>query len=263
MIDKILSHLQGRGGSQESATRRPGVSATLPAVCQAAASPICPNPPSINVFACYATLLITIISRLELDTLLLGYHKLPPVFTSNPRWLVMEAIKRIMIVGQPGSGKSTLARELGRLLKLPVVHIDHIHWQAGWIKRSGPEKDRLCSEVHARDSWIFEGGRSPTWAERLKRADTLIWLDFPLSVRAWRVVCRTIKHYGRTRPDLPGGCPERFSLEFTQWIWNTRKSGRDKMRELFDSAPDTKDKYRVQNKRQVEKLVSVLSAHQT
>ena len=78
-----------------------------------------------------------------------------------------------MIVGQPGSGKSTLAKEFGSLLALPVVHIDHIHWQAGWIERSGPEKDRLCSEVHAQNSWIFEGDRSSTWLERLKRADTL------------------------------------------------------------------------------------------
>ncbi len=33
VIDKILSHLEGRGGSQESATRRPGARAPPPAVC--------------------------------------------------------------------------------------------------------------------------------------------------------------------------------------------------------------------------------------
>ncbi len=84
-----------------------------------------------------------------------------------------------MIIGQPGSGKSTLARRLGQALNLPVVHIDHIHWKSGWIDRQGPEKDRLCSEVHAREQWIFEGGRSNTWGERLERADTLVWLDVP------------------------------------------------------------------------------------
>ena len=171
----------------------------------------------------------------------------------------MPYIKRIMIVGQPGSGKSTLAQELGSVLSLPVVHIDHIHWQAGWVERSGPEKDRLCSEVHAQDSWILEGGRSSTWLERLKRADTLIWLDFPLTVRAWRVFLRTLRYHGRTRPDLPDGCPERFNLEFPKWIWETRNSGRERMRELFDSAPADMQKYRVQNHRQVEELISILS----
>ena len=93
-----------------------------------------------------------------------------------------------MIIGQPGSGKSTLARRLGKILDLPVVHIDLIHWQSGWIERAKSEKDRLCSEVHTRDKWIFEGGHSNTWAERLGRADTLIFLDIPLAVRAWRVL---------------------------------------------------------------------------
>lgn len=173
----------------------------------------------------------------------------------------MSHIKRIMIVGQPGSGKSTLARELGSLLTLPVVHMDHIHWQSGWIERSGPEKDRLCFEVHARESWIFEGGRSSTWSERLERADILIWLDFPLTVRAWRVFRRTLRYHGKTRPDLPDGCPERFSMEFIKWIWNTRNSGQNRMLKLFESAPSDMPKYRLQNKRQVEDVTSILSKH--
>lgn len=45
-------------------------------------------------------------------------------------------LKRIMIIGQPGSGKSTLAKLLGEITGLPVVHIDTIHWQTGWVERS-------------------------------------------------------------------------------------------------------------------------------
>ena len=163
--------------------------------------------------------------------------------------------KRIMIIGQPGSGKSTLARRLGRVLDLPVVHIDHIHWKAAWVERSGPDKDRLCSEVHARDAWIFEGGRSSTWPERLNRADTLIWLDFPLSVRAWRVFWRTIKYHGKTRQDLPEGCPEHFNWEFTQWIWNTRSTGRQRMQQLFESTPKNKESFHLRNNLEVEKII--------
>ncbi|MDF9757302.1 Mg-chelatase subunit ChlI [Pseudomonas hunanensis] len=67
-------------------------------------------------------------------------------------------MQRVMIVGQPGSGKSTLARKLGEQTGLPVVHIDTIHWQPGWVERSPDEKTRLCREVEARERWIFEGG---------------------------------------------------------------------------------------------------------
>lgn len=71
-------------------------------------------------------------------------------------------MQRVMIVGQPGSGKSTLARKLGQCTRLPVVHIDTIHWQPGWVERTWDEKTRLCLEVEARDNWIFEGGHSAT-----------------------------------------------------------------------------------------------------
>ncbi len=166
--------------------------------------------------------------------------------------------KRIMIIGQPGSGKSTLARRLGEKLGLPVVHIDLIHWQPGWTERPTEEKSRLCKEVHQRDTWVFEGGHSRTWAERLERADTLIWLDFPLGIRAWRVIKRTLQHYGKSRPDLPDNCPERFNWEFTTWIWQTRNTGRANMRKLFDTAPAEKSKYRLQNRLQVEDLINTI-----
>lgn len=170
--------------------------------------------------------------------------------------------QRIMIIGQPGSGKSTLARALGEKLSLPIIHVDLIHWQPGWTERPSAEKSRLCHEIHMQEKWVFEGGHSRTWEERLSRADTLIWLDFPLSVRAFRVVKRTLQHYGRSRPDLPENCPERFNWEFTAWIWNTRNTGKKKMHEFYLSAPAEKTKIRLQNRAQVREYVSDLERHE-
>lgn len=163
--------------------------------------------------------------------------------------------KRVMIIGQPGSGKSTLARRLGEPLQLPVVHIDRIHWKSGWIERAGPEKDLLCSEVHARDKWIFEGGRSNTWPERLERADTLIFLDIPLFIRAWRVLKRRVEYHGVSRPDLPDGCPENINWEFVQYIWRTRNIDRLRMIKFFDSVSESKETYRLRNRSEVEKFI--------
>ena len=148
-------------------------------------------------------------------------------------------MRRVMIVGQPGSGKSTLARAIGQATGLPVVHIDKIHWQAGWIERSREEKSRLCREVEAGERWIFEGGHSATWDNRVARADVLIWLDRPLALRLARVLKRTLTGLGRTRADLPEGCPERLSglPEFIGFIWKTRHSARARMAELAAQAP--------------------------
>ncbi|MCR9137989.1 MAG: AAA family ATPase [Alphaproteobacteria bacterium] len=167
-------------------------------------------------------------------------------------------MRRVMIIGQPGSGKSTLARTLGGITHLPVVHIDHIHWKPGWVERPGPEKDALCAEVHARETWIFEGGRSVTWPERLARADSVIWLDLPLAKRLWRVLWRTVRYWGRTRPDLPEGCPEKLSWTFLRWIWDTRHTSRDAMQALYRSVPADKSKFHLRGNRDVEQFLSGL-----
>lgn len=167
-------------------------------------------------------------------------------------------MQRIMIVGQPGSGKSTLARDLGRKTGLPVVHIDHIHWQPGWVERPRDEKTRLCHEVEAREAWIFEGGHSATWGNRLARAEMLIWLDLPLPLRLWRVVKRTVLWHGRNRPDLPEGCLEGFhreTLPFWRYIWRTRHSARANIQRLWDGAPEGKARVRLTSRAQVRGFV--------
>ena len=163
-----------------------------------------------------------------------------------------------MIVGQPGAGKSYLARKLGNGLNLPVVHIDKIHYLPGWVDRPNDEKDRLCAEVHASDEWIFEGGRSNTWPERLRRADVLIWLDFPIGVRSWRVFWRTLHYLGKSRPDLQEGCPDRFSWEFTHWIWRTRNTSRLKILKFYESADSGKLKIRLQTHAEVSALLAAI-----
>lgn len=143
-----------------------------------------------------------------------------------------------MIVGQPGSGKSTLARKLGDVTGLPVIHIDRIHWQSGWVERSREEKTQLCRKAEAGERWIFEGGHSITWPSRLARADLLIWLDRPMLLRLWRVLKRAVTQLGQTRPDMAEGCPERLrSLpEFAHYIVTTAHSQRRKISCLAHAA---------------------------
>ena len=116
-------------------------------------------------------------------------------------------MRRIMIVGQPGAGKSTLAARLSARTGLPAIHIDQIHWQAGWVERSHAEKTRLCHEAEQRSRWVFEGGHSATWPTRLARADMLIWLDLPVGLRLWRGVPRALLGGGQTRPAMADELP--------------------------------------------------------
>jgi adenylate kinase family enzyme len=150
------------------------------------------------------------------------------------------AMQRVMIVGGPGSGKSTLACALGLRTGLPVYHMDHIHWQPGWVERSKDDKDRLTEVIHARARWIFEGGHSRTYGSRVARADTLIWLDLPVGLRFRRVLWRSVRWWGRSRPDLPAGCIEQFgpeTLPFWRFIWRTRASARQPLLAILAAPP--------------------------
>ena len=47
-----------------------------------------------------------------------------------------EIIKRILVIGCSGAGKSTLSIELSERLQLPVVHLDALFWNEGWVPTS-------------------------------------------------------------------------------------------------------------------------------
>ncbi len=128
-------------------------------------------------------------------------------------------MKRVMIFGASGSGKSTLARDLGAITGLPVIHIDPMYWKAGWVQRDRAETTALVRKAMAQDRWVFEGNHHATFPERIARADTVVFLDFPTPVRLWRVIRRTLRFLGKTRPDMGEGCPERFEAEFIfKWV---------------------------------------------
>ena len=117
-------------------------------------------------------------------------------------------MKRIVVIGSSGSGKSTLARQLGAGLNLPVFHLDKYFWHPGWI---GTPKDEWKSQVEnlaLGDSWIIDGNYRDTLDIRLKMADTIIFLDLPRLICAWRVIKRRIQYRNHPRPDIAEGCQE-------------------------------------------------------
>lgn len=132
-------------------------------------------------------------------------------------------MRRVLLIGPCGSGKSTLARELAPLMGLPLVHMDQLGWQAGWVETEKAELNARLAEVVAGEEWLIEGNYGSTLTPRLARADTVIYLDFPIRLCLWRLAKRILTHRGRSRPDMPEGCPERFDLAFFWYVmnWNT------------------------------------------
>lgn len=164
-----------------------------------------------------------------------------------------------MIIGGAGSGKSTVARMLGDKTGLPVINMDKLYWQSGWRLRNRDETRRLVLATIEADQWIFEGNFSELFQARLARADTLIFLDLPTWMRLARVVRRTIRDYGRVRPDMQEGCPERFDWDFLKWVADYDRRGRAKALQLLADAPAEKRMLHLKSRRQVNAFLRSVS----
>ncbi len=131
-------------------------------------------------------------------------------------------MQRVLVIGPCGAGKSTLAVTLAQKLSLPVFHMDQLNWQSGWVESSKDEILQKLSNIVTSDQWVIDGTYGGTLAARLERADTVIYLDYPIRLCVARLFRRIWTYRGRTRPDMTEGCPERFDLEFMIYTmrWN-------------------------------------------
>jgi adenylate kinase family enzyme len=126
---------------------------------------------------------------------------------------------KIVVLGVSASGKSTFARKLGKKIGLPVTHMDALMWKPGWEYIGEEETVTLIKEVSEKDQWIIEGYiEKKVRVELFTKVNTILYLDYPGWLSAWRYVNRTLKHRKNPRPELPGS-PETFKFSFLKIVF--------------------------------------------
>lgn len=148
-------------------------------------------------------------------------------------------MKRILVIGvSPGAGKTTFARKLSESTHIPVYHLDSLHWKSGWVEASKEEFEGAQSEIVKGESWIIEGNYTHTLSIRLPHADTIIYIERPLWTCLYRVIKRTLKYKGKSRPEMREGCPDHFSWSFIHFILTTyfeRKKEYERLLPTYES----------------------------
>lgn len=126
---------------------------------------------------------------------------------------------KIVVLGVSASGKSTFARKLGAITRLPVTYMDALMWKPGWQYIGDEETIRLIKEASQKEAWIIEGYiEKEARVDLFNKADTILYLDYPGWLSAWRYLKRTWRHRKNPRPELPGS-PEKFNFNFLKIVF--------------------------------------------
>jgi adenylate kinase family enzyme len=108
-------------------------------------------------------------------------------------------VKKIAVFGLPGTGKTTLSRDLSIPLGLPHTDLDDILFTpSGALPLD--EFRAAASAITEGETWIVEGNFSKLADVVWRRADVLVWLDYPLALIEWRIIRRSLRQLTGREP---------------------------------------------------------------
>ena len=81
---------------------------------------------------------------------------------------------KVMVVGSFGSGKSTFSRQLSKILKVHVYHLDMYFWKPNWQMMRYDEQIKIHKQLIQNNKWIIDGNDSSLFDEKINEADTII-----------------------------------------------------------------------------------------
>jgi adenylate kinase family enzyme len=122
-------------------------------------------------------------------------------------------LRRVVVVGTSGSGKTTMAQHLAQHLSIPHIELDALHWDPDWTPVPREIFRQRVSEALQGEAWTTDGNYSAVRDVVWGRADTVVWLDYPLPVILWRVTTRTIRRIVK-QEELWNENREQFGMAF-------------------------------------------------
>ncbi|WP_363326064.1 adenylate kinase [uncultured Pseudokineococcus sp.] len=153
-------------------------------------------------------------------------------------------MERVLVLGRGGAGKSTLARALGETTGLPVVELDQHFWVDGARPLNAAEWTSVQERLAGRERWVMDGDLGPhdAPAPRLRRADTVVVLDLPLALCAWRALRRS-----------------RERADFWWWVITWRRRSRPRVMDAIATHAPRAQLHVLRSPAQVDRFLAAAS----
>lgn len=95
---------------------------------------------------------------------------------------IADEFNKIVIIGKTGSGKTTLGRDLVERLGLVHIELDALYWEKGWVPADIEIfRQRIATSLSSTSRWVCDGNYSKARDLIWRQANTIVWLDYPLS----------------------------------------------------------------------------------
>lgn len=134
-----------------------------------------------------------------------------------------------MVIGCPGSGKSYFSKKLAELTGLPLFHLDMIWHKPDRTTYTREEFDDSLEKIVANKKWIIDGNYSRTLETRMKKCDSVFFLDLPVE----DCLNSVNKRIGQSRSDMPW-IEDKFDDEFKDWIINFDRDQKPTIEKLLE-----------------------------
>lgn len=121
-------------------------------------------------------------------------------------------MRRVLVAGNTGAGKTTTGRILAGQLGVPFHEVDELAFRPGW--QANPIYPGVVLRLAEDPAWVMDTwGDSRIRTELWKRADTVVWLDYPLTVIVPRLFRRSAERTIKRRKIFNGNIES-----YAEWL---------------------------------------------
>lgn len=165
------------------------------------------------------------------------------------------ALSKVLIFGNSGTGKTTLTKQLSIKRELAPLPLDSVYWLPNWQSLSDDIFTQKVDDfMSTNERFVMDGNymRSSSLSRRLAKADTLIFLDYDLTVALQGVKQREKEYRHRYRTDMAEGCIENVDQEFLSYIVEFNKKRKPALLRLLKAHEREKCCYVFQTREALE-----------